>query len=127
KVDSTPVSSRRRATTSAPCSGAEPAMRTWPRRSPLSGAPAATAIPGFGGRRPSSCRRSRCRTSAADVARNPGLARAKQAYTDEARRLATQSMAQLDQANVTPDALTIAGVLTCIAGSAAVYFEYVGW
>jgi phosphatidylinositol phosphate synthase len=61
------------------------------------------------------------------VARNPGLARAKQAYTDEARRLATQSMAQLDQANVTPDALTIAGVLTCIAGSAAVYFEYVGW
>ena len=61
------------------------------------------------------------------MARNPTLARAKQAYTDEARRLATQSMAQLDQANVTPDALTISGVLLCIAGSVAVYFEYAGW
>jgi CDP-diacylglycerol---glycerol-3-phosphate 3-phosphatidyltransferase len=51
----------------------------------------------------------------------------KQTYTDEARRLATQSMTQLDQANVTPDALTVSGVLLCIAGSVAVYFEYAGW
>jgi CDP-diacylglycerol--glycerol-3-phosphate 3-phosphatidyltransferase len=51
----------------------------------------------------------------------------KQTYTDEARRLATQSMTQLDQANVTPDALTISGVALCIAGSVAVYFEYAGW
>ncbi len=36
-------------------------------------------------------------------------------------------MTQLDQANVTPDALTISGVLVCIAGSVAVYFEYAGW
>ena len=43
----------------------------------------------------------------------------KQTYTDEARRLATQSMTQLDQANVTPDALTISGVALCI--------EYAGW
>jgi CDP-diacylglycerol---glycerol-3-phosphate 3-phosphatidyltransferase len=61
------------------------------------------------------------------VARNPGLARAKQTYTDEARRLATQSMAQLDDANVTPDALTISGVALCIGGAVAVFFEYAGW
>jgi len=58
---------------------------------------------------------------------NPKLARAKQTYTDEARRLAAQSMAQLDEAKVTPDALTISGVGLCIAGSVAVFFEYVGW
>jgi CDP-diacylglycerol---glycerol-3-phosphate 3-phosphatidyltransferase len=61
------------------------------------------------------------------MARNPPLARVKRAYTDEARRLATQSMSQLDQANVTPDALTIGGVGLCIAGSVAVFFEYAGW
>jgi CDP-diacylglycerol--glycerol-3-phosphate 3-phosphatidyltransferase len=58
---------------------------------------------------------------------NPKLARAKQSYTDEARRLAAQSMAQLEDAKVTPDALTISGVGLCIAGSVAVFFEYVGW
>jgi CDP-diacylglycerol---glycerol-3-phosphate 3-phosphatidyltransferase len=61
------------------------------------------------------------------MARNPALARVKRAYTDEARRLATQSMTQLDQANVTPDALTISGVALCIGGSVAVYFEDAGW
>ena len=49
--------------------------------------------------------------------RNPRLAQAKQAYTDEARRLAAQSMAQLEEAKVTPDALTLSGVGLCIAGS----------
>ena len=58
---------------------------------------------------------------------NPKLARAKQSYTDEARRLAAQSMAQLEDAKVTPDALTISGVGLCIAGSVAVFFEYAGW
>jgi CDP-diacylglycerol--glycerol-3-phosphate 3-phosphatidyltransferase len=58
---------------------------------------------------------------------NPKLERAKQTYTDEARRLAAQSMAQLEEAKVTPDALTISGVGLCIAGSVAVFFEYVGW
>ena len=58
---------------------------------------------------------------------NPKLARAKQTYTDEARRLAAQSMAQPEEAKVTPDALTISGVGLCIAGSVAVFFEYVGW
>ena len=58
---------------------------------------------------------------------NPKLARAKQTYTDEARRLAAQSMAQLEETKVTPDALTISGVGLCIAGSVAVFFEYLGW
>ena len=58
---------------------------------------------------------------------NPKLARAKQTYTDEARRLAAQSMAQLEEAKVTPDALTMSGVALCIAGSVAVFFEYLGW
>jgi CDP-diacylglycerol--glycerol-3-phosphate 3-phosphatidyltransferase len=58
---------------------------------------------------------------------NPKLARAKQTYTDEARRLAAQSMAQLEEAKVTPDALTISGVGLCIAVSVAVFFEYLGW
>jgi CDP-diacylglycerol--glycerol-3-phosphate 3-phosphatidyltransferase len=59
--------------------------------------------------------------------RSPKLERAKQAYTDEARRLAAQSMAQLEDAKVTPDALTISGVALCITGSVAVWFEYAGW
>jgi CDP-diacylglycerol--glycerol-3-phosphate 3-phosphatidyltransferase len=58
---------------------------------------------------------------------SPKLERAKKAYTDEARRLAAQSMAQLEEAKVTPDALTISGVGLCIAGSVAVFFEYLGW
>jgi phosphatidylglycerophosphate synthase len=58
---------------------------------------------------------------------SPKLERAKQVYTDEARRLAAQSMAQLEEAKVTPDALTISGVALCIAGSVAVFFEYAGW
>lgn len=59
--------------------------------------------------------------------KNPTLARVKRTYTDEARRLAAQSMAQLEEAKVTPDALTMSGVGLCIAGSVAVFFEYAGW
>jgi len=55
------------------------------------------------------------------------LARVKQAYTDEARRLAGRSITQLEQTSLTPDALTISGVGLCIAGSVLVYFEYLGW
>jgi CDP-diacylglycerol--glycerol-3-phosphate 3-phosphatidyltransferase len=61
------------------------------------------------------------------VARSPALARVKRVYTDEARRLAAQSMTQLEQSNVTPDALTVSGVALCIAGGVAVFFEYAGW
>jgi CDP-diacylglycerol--glycerol-3-phosphate 3-phosphatidyltransferase len=59
--------------------------------------------------------------------KGPTFERFKRTYTDEARRLAAQSMAQLEEARVTPDALTVAGVALCIAGSAAVWFEYAGW
>src|ERR687897_3128127 len=52
------------------------------------------------------------------------LARVKQTYTDEARRLAGRSLAQLEHTSVTPNALSIAGVGLCIAGAAVVYFEY---
>jgi len=55
------------------------------------------------------------------------LERVKRVYTDGARQWAAQSMNQLDQTNVTPDALTVAGVALCIGGAAAVYFEYSGW
>ena len=59
--------------------------------------------------------------------RSPALARVKRVYTDEARRLATQSMTQLEQTNLTPDALTMSGVGLCIAGAVVVFFEYAGW
>jgi CDP-diacylglycerol--glycerol-3-phosphate 3-phosphatidyltransferase len=59
--------------------------------------------------------------------RSPAFDRVKRTYSDEARRLAAQSMAQLEEARVTPDALTISGVALCIAGSIAVWFEYMGW
>jgi CDP-diacylglycerol--glycerol-3-phosphate 3-phosphatidyltransferase len=52
------------------------------------------------------------------------LARVKQTYTDEARRLAGRSLAQLEHTSVTPNALSIAGVGLCIAGAVVVYFEY---
>jgi CDP-diacylglycerol--glycerol-3-phosphate 3-phosphatidyltransferase len=52
------------------------------------------------------------------------LGRVKQTYTDEARRLAGRSMTQLELTSVTPNALTVAGVGLCIAGSALVYFEH---
>jgi CDP-diacylglycerol--glycerol-3-phosphate 3-phosphatidyltransferase len=52
------------------------------------------------------------------------LARVKQTYTDEARRIATRSMGQLEQAKVTPNALSVAGVALCVAGAVVVYFEY---
>jgi CDP-diacylglycerol---glycerol-3-phosphate 3-phosphatidyltransferase len=61
------------------------------------------------------------------VTPNPPLARVKRVYTDEARRLAGRSMTQLEQTNVTPDALTISGVGLCIVGAVVVFFEYAGW
>jgi CDP-diacylglycerol--glycerol-3-phosphate 3-phosphatidyltransferase len=57
-------------------------------------------------------------------ARARPLARVKQTYTDEARRLAGRSLGQLEQTSVTPNALTVAGVGLCIAGAVVVYFEH---
>jgi CDP-diacylglycerol---glycerol-3-phosphate 3-phosphatidyltransferase len=55
------------------------------------------------------------------------LERVKRVYTDGARHWAAQSMNQLEQTNVTPDALTMSGVGLCIAGAVVVFFEYAGW
>ncbi len=49
--------------------------------------------------------------------------RVKQAYTGEARRLAARSMEGLAQTRLTPTALTISGVLTCVAAGVLVFFE----
>jgi CDP-diacylglycerol--glycerol-3-phosphate 3-phosphatidyltransferase len=57
----------------------------------------------------------------------PVLHRVKETYTAEARRLASQSVTQLGQTHVTPDALTVAGVGLCVAGAVVVWFEYLGW
>jgi CDP-diacylglycerol--glycerol-3-phosphate 3-phosphatidyltransferase len=58
------------------------------------------------------------------VSRTPAAERVKRTYTDEARRLASRSIRGLEGTNVTPDALTIAGVGLCIAGAVVVYFEH---
>jgi CDP-diacylglycerol---glycerol-3-phosphate 3-phosphatidyltransferase len=58
------------------------------------------------------------------VSRTPTAERVKRTYTDEARRLASRSLRGLENTNVTPDALTVAGVGLCIAGAVVVYFEY---
>ena len=58
------------------------------------------------------------------MSRTPAAERVKRTYTDEARRLASRSIKGLEGTNVTPDALTVAGVGLCIAGAAVVYFEY---
>ena len=55
------------------------------------------------------------------------LPHVKAAYTNEVRRLAGESMTQLERTRVTPNALTAAGVALSIAGAVAVYFEYTGW
>jgi phosphatidylglycerophosphate synthase len=54
------------------------------------------------------------------------LGRFKEGYTAGVRRLAARSMEGLARTRVSPNALTAAGVLLCIAASAIVYFEYRG-
>jgi phosphatidylglycerophosphate synthase len=49
--------------------------------------------------------------------------RVKQAYTNEARRLAARSMEGLAQTRLTPTALTMSGVLMCVCASVLVFFE----
>jgi CDP-diacylglycerol--glycerol-3-phosphate 3-phosphatidyltransferase len=60
----------------------------------------------------------------ARVSRSAAPQRIKQSYTDEARRLASRSMTGLAQTRLTPTALTVAGVLTCVLAGVLVYFEY---
>ena len=58
------------------------------------------------------------------MSRQPAADRTRRTYQDEVRRAASRSIAGLERTNVTPDALTVAGVGLCIAGSVLVYFEY---
>jgi CDP-diacylglycerol--glycerol-3-phosphate 3-phosphatidyltransferase len=59
------------------------------------------------------------------VSRPPTQERPRRTYQDEARRLATRSIAGLERTNVTPDLLTISGVSLCLDGATVVWFEYV--
>ncbi|MDQ3865357.1 MAG: CDP-alcohol phosphatidyltransferase family protein [Actinomycetota bacterium] len=61
------------------------------------------------------------------MAATGSLARLQGAYTSGVRRVAAGSMARLRRTNVTPDALTAAGVSLSIAGAVAVYFEDRAW
>jgi CDP-diacylglycerol---glycerol-3-phosphate 3-phosphatidyltransferase len=54
------------------------------------------------------------------------LGRLKEGYTAGVRRLAARSMEGLARTRVSPNALTAAGVLLCIAASVVVYFEHRG-
>jgi phosphatidylinositol phosphate synthase len=49
------------------------------------------------------------------------------AYTNGGRRLAARSMSRLGKTWITPNVLSAAGVLTCIAAAVIVYFEYKAW
>jgi CDP-diacylglycerol---glycerol-3-phosphate 3-phosphatidyltransferase len=53
-----------------------------------------------------------------------GLARFKESYTTGARRLASRAIEGLERTRVSPNALTAAGVATCIASAVIVYFEH---
>jgi CDP-diacylglycerol---glycerol-3-phosphate 3-phosphatidyltransferase len=59
------------------------------------------------------------------VSRPQTAERVKRTYQDEARRLATRSMAGLERTSLTPDVLSISGVCLCIVGAVVVWFEYV--
>jgi phosphatidylinositol phosphate synthase len=48
-------------------------------------------------------------------------------YQEEVRRVAGRSMTHLGATRLTPDALTAAGVLLCLAGAVLVYLENHGW
>ena len=52
------------------------------------------------------------------------IERVKEAYTTEARRLASRSILGLARTRVSPNALTASGVLLCAIASVLVYFEY---
>ena len=55
------------------------------------------------------------------------LARIQSAYMTAVRDAAGRAMARLGNTRVTPNMLSAAGLLLCIAGSVLVYFEYRAW
>jgi CDP-diacylglycerol--glycerol-3-phosphate 3-phosphatidyltransferase len=61
------------------------------------------------------------------VSASETLGRFKRAYTTEGRAAAARVMGGLRRTRVTPNMLSAAGVLLCIAGSVLVYFEYEAW
>ena len=58
------------------------------------------------------------------MTRPPAAERPRRTYQDEARRIAARSIVGLERTSVTPDALTVAGVSTCILAAAVVWLEY---
>jgi phosphatidylglycerophosphate synthase len=58
------------------------------------------------------------------MARSEAFGRVKDGYTTGVRRVAARSMSRLGRTRVTPNALTVGGVLLCAAGAVVVYFEY---
>jgi phosphatidylglycerophosphate synthase len=57
----------------------------------------------------------------------PTAPRPRRTYQDEVRRVAARGMGHLGETSLTPDALTVAGVLLCAAGAVLVWLEYRGW
>jgi CDP-diacylglycerol---glycerol-3-phosphate 3-phosphatidyltransferase len=57
----------------------------------------------------------------------PAAPKPKRTYQDEVRRVATRGMGHLGETGLTPDALSMAGVLLCAAAAALVWLEYLGW
>jgi phosphatidylglycerophosphate synthase len=57
----------------------------------------------------------------------PTARRPRRPYQDEVRRVAARGMGHLGDTNLTPDALTVAGVALCAAGAVLVWLEYLGW
>ena len=51
----------------------------------------------------------------------------RRTYQDEVRKVAARGMGHLGETSLTPDALTVFGVLLCAAGAVCVWFEYRGW
>ncbi|MBA2616143.1 MAG: CDP-alcohol phosphatidyltransferase family protein [Actinobacteria bacterium] len=51
----------------------------------------------------------------------------RRTYQDGVRRVAARGMNHLGETSLTPDALTVVGVLLCAAGAVLVWLEYHGW
>ena len=51
----------------------------------------------------------------------------RRTYQDEVRRVAARGMGHLGDTNLTPDALTVAGVALCAVAAVFVWLEYRGW
>src|SRR5215210_1584292 len=57
----------------------------------------------------------------------PTAPQPRRTYQDEVRRVAARGMGHLGETNLTPDALTVAGLALCAVGALLVWLEYRGW